>query len=207
MPSASRSMPNCAISFPFRSFNVPLVRMYALAGKLVQHVAQQVRQRNPRQSAPSGPAPPAAAGAVRIQPRAACSSRRRTQAGVCGLRSSALPPPSAPPSIRFEIIRDSIGTPSSMPIFCRSVDPLPRENAHQVVFKRQIKPRCARIALASRAPAKLVVDAPRLVPLRADNVQSAGRHDRFVILGRVRRVSACRPRSHSACVVSNSCPW
>ena len=69
---------------------------------------------------------------------------------------------------------------------CRN--PLPRENAHQVVFERQIKSRCSRIALASGAPAQLVIDAPRLVPFRAHNVQSARGHHRFVILGRIRRV-------------------
>src|SRR5690606_4957456 len=40
----------------------------------------------------------------------------------------------------------------------------------------------ARIALASGAAAQLVVDAPRLVPLGADDVQAAGGDDRFVTL-------------------------
>ncbi len=51
------------------------------------------------------------------------------------------------------------------------------EDAHQVVFERQIEAARSRIALASRAAAQLIVDAPRLVALRADDVQAArGNH-------------------------------
>src|SRR6266478_3812717 len=46
-------------------------------------------------------------------------------------------------------------------------DTLAAEDAHQVVFERKKKPRRARIALASRAPAQLIVNAPRLVAFRA----------------------------------------
>ena len=56
------------------------------------------------------------------------------------------------------------------------------ENAHQVVFERKEKSRRARIALASGAATKLIVDAPRLVALGAENVQSAER-DHFVVFG------------------------
>ena len=52
--------------------------------------------------------------------------------------------------------------------------PLPREFPHQVVFERQEEPRRARISLPACAAAKLVVDPPALVPLRADDVQSPG---------------------------------
>ncbi len=48
------------------------------------------------------------------------------------------------------------------------------EDAHQVVFERQVEPARARIALAARTAAQLVVDAPRLVALGADDVQAAG---------------------------------
>ena len=47
------------------------------------------------------------------------------------------------------------------------------EDAHEVVFERQIEPARARIALAARTAAQLIVDAPRLVPLGADDVQAA----------------------------------
>ncbi len=47
------------------------------------------------------------------------------------------------------------------------------EDAHQVVFERQIEPARARVALAARSAAQLVVDAPRLVAFRADDVQPA----------------------------------
>ena len=48
------------------------------------------------------------------------------------------------------------------------------EDAHQVVFERQIEAARARIALAAGTAAQLVVDAPRLVALGADDVQAAG---------------------------------
>ncbi len=47
------------------------------------------------------------------------------------------------------------------------------EDAHQVVFERKEETRGTRIALASRASAQLVIDAPRLVAFRAQDVQSA----------------------------------
>ena len=49
------------------------------------------------------------------------------------------------------------------------------EDAHQVVFERQIEPRRAGVALAAGAAAQLVVDAPRFVALGADDVQAAER--------------------------------
>ena len=48
------------------------------------------------------------------------------------------------------------------------------ENAHQIIFERQIEPARTRIALAAGAAAQLIVDAPRFVALRADDVQAAG---------------------------------
>ncbi len=52
------------------------------------------------------------------------------------------------------------------------------EDAHQVVFQRQEELRGAGVALAARAAAQLVVDAPALVALGADDVEAAGlEHD------------------------------
>ena len=48
-------------------------------------------------------------------------------------------------------------------------DPLLGEDPHQIVFKRQIEPRFARIALPSGTTSQLVVDAPRLMPLCSQN--------------------------------------
>ena len=51
-------------------------------------------------------------------------------------------------------------------------DAIRPEDAHQVVFERQVEARRARVALAAGAAAQLVVDAPRLVPLGAEDVQA-----------------------------------
>ena len=59
--------------------------------------------------------------------------------------------------------------------------PLLGEDAHQVVFQREKEPRLAGIALPSRAPTELVVDAPRLVPLGAQDEEPAGLDHLFVI--------------------------
>ena len=76
-----------------------------------------------------------------------------------------------------------------MPIFCSSgPHPLAREDAHQIVFERQIETRRTGISLASRASAKLVVDAPRLVPLCSQNAQSARLQHLFVLALRIRLV-------------------
>ena len=48
------------------------------------------------------------------------------------------------------------------------------ENAQQRIFERQVKAARARVALAPGTAAQLVVDAPRLVALGADDVQPAG---------------------------------
>ena len=52
--------------------------------------------------------------------------------------------------------------------------PIAAEDAHQVVFERQVEAGGAGVALAAGAAAQLVVDAPRLVPLGAEDVQAAG---------------------------------
>ena len=56
------------------------------------------------------------------------------------------------------------------------------EDAHQVVFERQVEARRARVALAAGAAAQLVVDAPRFVALGAEDVQAAEPDD-LVVLG------------------------
>ena len=55
------------------------------------------------------------------------------------------------------------------------------EDAHQVVFERQVEARRAGIALAAGAAAQLVVDAPRLVALGGDDVEAAERDDLVVL--------------------------
>src|SRR5947209_6799 len=52
-------------------------------------------------------------------------------------------------------------------------DAIGAEDAHQVVFEREIEARGAGIALASRTAAELIVDPARFVTLGADDVQTA----------------------------------
>ena len=61
-------------------------------------------------------------------------------------------------------------------------DAIRPEDAHQVVFERQVEARRARVALTAGAAAQLVVDAARLVTLGADDVQAAERDDFFVLV-------------------------
>ena len=56
-----------------------------------------------------------------------------------------------------------------------AVHALGAEDAHQVVLQRQEELRAAGVALAAGAAAQLVVDAPALVPLGAEDVEAAGR--------------------------------
>src|SRR5437867_7689852 len=63
-----------------------------------------------------------------------------------------------------------------------SRDAFCREDAHQIIFERDIETRRPRIALTSGASAKLIVDAPGLVALRADDVQAADPDDFLVFL-------------------------
>ncbi len=64
--------------------------------------------------------------------------------------------------------------------------PLPAEDAQQVVLQREEKLGAAGIALPAGAPAKLVVDAPRFVPLGAHDVQAAQTHHHVVFRVRLR---------------------
>ena len=54
---------------------------------------------------------------------------------------------------------------------------LAAEEPHHFVFERDVEARRSRIALTARAAAQLIVDAPRLVALRADDVQAAVARD------------------------------
>ena len=60
-------------------------------------------------------------------------------------------------------------------------DPLRPEDAHQVVFEREIEARGPGVALAAGAAAQLVVDAARLVALGAEDVQASELDDLFVL--------------------------
>ncbi len=60
-------------------------------------------------------------------------------------------------------------------------DAIRPEDAHQVVFEREVEARRARVSLAAGAAAQLVVDAPRLVALGRDDVQAA-QGDHFIVL-------------------------
>ncbi len=51
----------------------------------------------------------------------------------------------------------------------------PAEAAHQVIFERKVEAAGAGVALAGGAATQLVVNAPRVVPLGADDVQAANR--------------------------------
>ena len=68
-------------------------------------------------------------------------------------------------------------------------NPLFGEDAHQVIFEREIEARRAGIALATGAAAKLVVDPPRFVAFGAENVQAADRGDFVVFLVGLRLVA------------------
>ena len=66
-------------------------------------------------------------------------------------------------------------------------DAVRREALHERVLEREVEARRARVALATGAAAQLVVDAPRVVALGADDVQPARLdHDLLVVGGRRR---------------------
>ena len=63
-----------------------------------------------------------------------------------------------------------------------ALDVLAAEQPHQVVFEGNVEARLARVALTSRPAAQLVVDAPGLVALRAQDVEAAERLHLLVVL-------------------------
>ena len=62
------------------------------------------------------------------------------------------------------------------------VHALGAEDAHQVVFKREVEFGGAGVALAARAAAKLVVDAPAFVALGAKHIEPASRQRDLLLL-------------------------
>ena len=67
-------------------------------------------------------------------------------------------------------------------------DALTAEQAHEVIFQRDVEPGLAGVALAAGTAAELVVDAAGLVALGADDEQSAGGADLFGLAGDLRLV-------------------
>ena len=55
------------------------------------------------------------------------------------------------------------------------------EDAHEVVFEREVEPRRTRVALTPGAAAQLVVDTAGLMAFGADDVKTARRDDRLVV--------------------------
>src|SRR5713101_6147052 len=55
------------------------------------------------------------------------------------------------------------------------------EDSEQIVLEREIKTRRTGITLATRTPAQLVIDPPRLVALRAEDVKSARPNHEFAL--------------------------
>ena len=62
------------------------------------------------------------------------------------------------------------------------VDPVGLEEPHQLVLQGEVEPRLTRVALTAGPATQLVVDAPGLVPLGADDVEAAEVAD-LVVLG------------------------
>src|SRR3989338_1380052 len=57
--------------------------------------------------------------------------------------------------------------------FHHGFNPIRPEDAHKIILQRKIKLGEARIALASRAPPELIVNAPGLMPLGTENVKTS----------------------------------
>ena len=71
------------------------------------------------------------------------------------------------------------------------VHALGAEPAHQIVLEAEEELRAAGIALAAGAAAQLVVDAPALVALGADDEQAAGVHTRWRSASTSARIACC----------------
>ena len=89
------------------------------------------------------------------------------------------------------------------------------EDAHQVVFEREVELGAAGVALAAGAAAQLVVDAPAFVPLGADHVEAAGVERRcffsptsacgsLAFLAICRARGPCRPRSRRRSILAGA---
>src|SRR5262245_7153451 len=86
---------------------------------------------------------------------------------------------------RHHAVLDCLAVLEPEPLHPR-LDLVAAEDAHQVVFERQVELRRARVALAAGAAAQLVVDAAALVPLRAEDVQAARRDHLLALLRALR---------------------
>src|SRR5205807_275954 len=60
-------------------------------------------------------------------------------------------------------------------------NPGARKDAHKIIFQREEETRRTGIALTSRAPPELVINASRLMAFRAQNMQTAHAHHLFVL--------------------------
>src|SRR5918995_295066 len=86
------------------------------------------------------------------------------------------------------------------------LDPVAREQAHELVLAGEGEARLAGVALAARAAAKLVVDAARLVALGAEHVEAAGLTHAVAELdvdAAARHVRRDRDRAELACVLDD----
>src|SRR5687767_1318642 len=86
------------------------------------------------------------------------------------------------------------------------LDPVAREQAHELVLAGEVEARLAGVALATRAAAKLVVDAARLVALGAEHVEAAGLPHPLAELdvdAAARHVRRDRHRAELACVLDD----
>ncbi len=76
------------------------------------------------------------------------------------------------------------------------VQPIGAEDPHQVVVERELEQRAAGGALAAGAAAQLVVDAPALVALGADDEEPAG-IENLLLLTSISALTASMRRSRS----------
>ena len=132
----------------------------------------------------SGPCLRARSGESRRSFRAACSSRRRIRAGVCGPRSFALRRLSARFRCGGRSASDSMGTPSVMPRrYIRALTRSPPNTRIRSSSSERKKREEPGSPWRPARPRKLVVDAARFVPFGAENVQAAEGDD-FIVLAR-----------------------
>ncbi len=71
------------------------------------------------------------------------------------------------------------------------IDHVGLEQAHQIVFQRQVELRLTRVALSTRAATQLVVDTSRFMALGGQNIEPA-ELDHFVVLSLDSLLGACQ---------------
>src|ERR1700722_15115058 len=124
---------------------------------------------------------------VCLRARKCCSSTLRCALAICfdsrpASIGSSLPSTSTPPRRWGGLLRQQARLDRLLVALHVApaeavedpVDAIAGEQPDQVVLGRQEETALARVALASRAPAQLVVDPPRLVAFGADDVEAAG---------------------------------